>query len=146
MSGTPKRESMVSRRNVLRAGAVGAAAFGLSAGRLILEPSLAQKGFNSPNGLFGAASMAWADSLYDEVYPTSPLILNPFSDPLRVPKALRPVPKSVWSSWAHKPSKNAQSVTPGGQPVGTHQIWLTDIAGVPTTFMQPTALEPIVYK
>src|SRR3954454_2546366 len=114
MSGNAKRESMVSRRTVLRAGAVGAAAFGLSAGRLVLEPSLAQKGFNSPNGLFGAASMAWADSLYDEVYPTSPLILNPFTDPLPVPKALRPVPKSDWTNWAHKPSKGAQSVNPSG--------------------------------
>jgi len=146
MSENVKRETMVSRRNVLRAGAVGAAAFGLGAGRLILEPSLAQKGFNSPNGVFGAATMAWADSLYDEKYPTSPLILNPFSDPLPVPKALRPVPKSVWSNWAHKPSKSAQNVSPSGQPVGTHQIWPTDIAGLPNTLHQPTATEPIVYK
>jgi FtsP/CotA-like multicopper oxidase with cupredoxin domain len=146
MSDKAKRESMVSRRNVLRAGAVGAAAFGLSAGRLILEPSLAQKGFNSPNGLFGAASMAWADSLYDEVYPTSPLILNPFTDPLPVPQALRPVPPSVWKNWPRPPGKNVQSVNPLGQPVGSHQIWPTDIASLPNTLPQPTANEPIVYK
>ncbi len=30
--------------------------------------------------------------LYDEVFPTSPLILNPFSDALTVPQALRPEP------------------------------------------------------
>ncbi|HKG51855.1 MAG TPA: multicopper oxidase domain-containing protein [Actinomycetales bacterium] len=146
MSDKSRRESMVSRRNVLRAGAAGAAAFGLGAGRLMLEPALSQRGFASPNGVFGAASMAWADALYTEVFPTSPLILNPFSDPLPVPKALRPVPKSVWSNWPHPPNKNVQSVDPAGNPVGTHQIWPTDIAGLPNTLPQPTAPEPIVYK
>jgi TAT (twin-arginine translocation) pathway signal sequence. len=52
----------VSRRNVLRAGAVGIAAVGLGAGKVIMQPSLAQRGFLSPNGVFGAASQAIAPS------------------------------------------------------------------------------------
>jgi FtsP/CotA-like multicopper oxidase with cupredoxin domain len=146
MPESSNHDQMLSRRNVLRAGAVGAAAFGLGAGRLLLEPSLAQRGLASGDGLLGAASMAWADSLYDEVFPTSPLILNPFSDPLPVPKALKPVPKSVWSSWRNPPSKDHHSFDPSGNPVGSHQLWPTDIAGLPNTLPQKTAMDPIVYK
>src|SRR5947208_2027951 len=83
--GTDERGGL-SRRNVLRISAAGAAAFGLGAGRLLLEPSLAQRGLASANGVFGAASIAWADLLYTEVFPTSPLILEPFKDALNVPK------------------------------------------------------------
>ena len=81
----------VSRRNVLRAGAVGIAAVGLGAGKVLMQPSLKGRGFLGPNGVFGAASQAVADSLYDEDYPTSPLILSPFSDPLPIPRAARPL-------------------------------------------------------
>jgi FtsP/CotA-like multicopper oxidase with cupredoxin domain len=146
MSESSNRDQLVSRRNVLRAGAVGAAAFGLGAGRLLLQPSLAQRGFASGDGLLGAASVAWADSLYTEVFPVSPLILSPFTDPLRVPRALAPVSKSVWKNWPNPPSKNRQSIDPSGNAVGKHQVWPTDIAGLPNTLPQPTATEPIVYK
>ena len=148
MSDMAKRDSMVSRRNVLRAGAVGAAAFGLGAGRLVLGPSLAQRGFASPDGVFGATSTAFADALYTEAFPTSPLILKPFNDPLPVPTALRPVPKSVWSNWPNPPGpgKGQQSTDPSGVGHGQHQVWPTDIAGLPDTLPQPTAPELIVYK
>ena len=53
-------------------------------------PDLRRRGLSSANGLFDAASIAWADSLYIEAFPTSPLILNPFNDELLVPKAMRP--------------------------------------------------------
>ena len=56
----------VSRRNVLRAGAVGVAAVGLGAGKVLMQPSLQQRGFLTPDGVFGAASQALADSLYIE--------------------------------------------------------------------------------
>src|ERR687885_164616 len=89
----------VSRRNVLRIGAAAGAAFGLGAGKLFVEPSLANRGLLSSNGVFGATSIALADALYTEVFPTSPLILSPFNDPLPVPQAARPVPKYEWSAW-----------------------------------------------
>src|SRR4051812_17863267 len=85
-------QSLVSRRNVLRFGAAGAAAFGLGTGSLALEPSLARRGLLSRNGVFGAASIAFSDAIYTEAFPTSPLILSPFSDPLPIPPALKPVP------------------------------------------------------
>src|SRR3954452_23574768 len=89
----------MSRRNVLRVGAVGAAAFGLGAGKLVLEPNLAQRGLLSKDGVFGDTSTAVADSLSTEAFPPSPLTLKPFSDPLLIPQAERPVDPSVWKSW-----------------------------------------------
>jgi FtsP/CotA-like multicopper oxidase with cupredoxin domain len=118
---------------VLRLGAAGAAAFGLGAGRLVLEPSLAQRGLASPNGLIGAASMAWADALYTEVFPTSPLILSPFSDALPIPRAATPVDRSVYSSWAQPPGPGIGQQNSIGNE--RHQIWPSQI-GYP---------DPIVY-
>ena len=124
----------VSRRNVLRAGAVGFAAVGLGAGKVIMQPSLQRRGLLSPDGVFGAASTAIADSLYIEAFPVSPLILNPFNDPLVIPQALRPL----------SPAEVAALDPPPGPGVGqqnsfgneTHQIW-PDAIGFP---------DPIVYK
>jgi len=90
--------SGVTRRNVLRAGAVGVAAVGLGAGKVLMQPSLQRRGFLSPEGVFGAASQAAAAALYDEEFPTSPLILNPFSDPLVIP---RPSGRSARRRWRH---------------------------------------------
>jgi hypothetical protein len=66
----------------LKIGAVGAAAAAVGAGRSIVVPKLRQKGLTSSDGLFEATSMAVAESLYEEVYPTSPL--NPQSVQRRV--------------------------------------------------------------
>jgi FtsP/CotA-like multicopper oxidase with cupredoxin domain len=135
--GNPKHgdaeQHGLSRRNVLRAGAVGIAAVGVGAGKVLLQPSLEAKGFLTPNGLVGAASQAVADSLYDEDYPTSPLILNPFNDPLLIPSAARPL----------SPAQVAALDPPPGPGVGqqnsfgneTHQLW-TDAVGFP---------DPLVY-
>src|SRR5215217_1666455 len=134
MSDAPAQDGLVSRRNVLRFSAAGAAAFGLGAGRLVLEPALARKGLNSPEGVFGATSMAFADSLYTEEFPTSPLILSPFSDELPIPKAMRPTPKSEFTSWAKPPGPGVGQQNSLGTE--QHQIW-PDKIGYP---------DPIVYK
>ncbi len=127
-------EAGVSRRTILRIGAAGTAALGLTAGRLLVAPSLSQRGLLSPDGVFGAASIAWADALYQEAFPTSALILSPFSDALPIPKALAPVPQSVYSSWANPPGPgNGQQNSLGNE---RHQIW-------PSTIGSP---DPIVYK
>src|SRR5690348_6855495 len=126
--------SGVSRRNILRAGAVGAAAVGLGAGKVLMAPTLQMRGLASPDGVFGAASMAFGDALYIEAFPTSPLILNPFTDPLLIPPAAKPL----------TPAEVAALPLPPGPGVGqqnslrneTHQIW-PDAIGFP---------DPIVYK
>jgi len=86
------------------------------------RPFLAQKGLLSADGAFAATSTALRDQLfYIEKFPTSPLILSPFSDLLLVPKALRPVPKLVFSAW-----KNPPGPGPGQQNSlrnERHQIW-----------------------
>ncbi|MFL6114574.1 MAG: multicopper oxidase domain-containing protein, partial [Catenulispora sp.] len=130
----PDDRSGISRRNVLRAGAVGAAAVGLGAGKVLMQPSLQKRGLLSTDGVFQSASIALADSLYDEVFPTSPLILTPFTDALPILQAAKPL----------TPAEVAALPLPPGPGVGqqnsfrneTHQIW-PDAIGYP---------DPIVYK
>jgi FtsP/CotA-like multicopper oxidase with cupredoxin domain len=71
--------------------------------------------------VFDAASIAWANAVYTEAFPTSPLILSPFSDELPVPRALAPIAKSEWSNWAQPPGPGlGQQSSLGNQQ---HQIW-----------------------
>ena len=80
------------------------------------------------------ADRARRPAVYIEVFPTSPLILLPFTDALPIPKALAPVPASTYSAWPHPPGPG-----PGQQNSlrnERHQIWPNQI-GFP---------DPIVYK
>ncbi|HVC74412.1 MAG TPA: multicopper oxidase domain-containing protein [Mycobacteriales bacterium] len=126
--------SGVTRRNVLRAGAVGIAAVGLGAGKVLMQPSLQQRGLLSPDGVFGAASTAIADSLYIEAFPVSPLILNPFTDALVIPQALRPLSRAEVAALDPPPGPGVGQQNSFGNE--THQIW-PDAIGFP---------DPIVYK
>ena len=125
----------VTRRVVLRLGAVGAAGAAVTAAGGLGAPYLAQKGLLSADGAFAATATALGDLLfYVEEYPTSPLILFPFTDPLPVPRALAPVPASTVSAWPLPPGPG-----PGQQNSlrnEQHQIW-PDQIGFP---------DPIVYK
>jgi hypothetical protein len=113
---------------------VGIAALGAGAGKVLLTPSLGDRGLATPDGVFGAASIAFGDALYIEEFPTSPLILHPFTDPLPIPRALTPL----------TPAQVAALNPPPGPGLGqqnsfrneTHQIWV-DALGLP---------DPIVYK
>src|SRR3954468_464756 len=67
----------VTRRDMLKLSAGGAGVFALSA-----------SGFAVPRG-FGSGG-GGGGSLYLEAFPTSPLILSPFTDELPIPKAMRP--------------------------------------------------------
>jgi FtsP/CotA-like multicopper oxidase with cupredoxin domain len=139
MSVEPDERSGFSRRTLLRAGALGATAVGLQAGASLLAPNLAGRGLWTPDGVFGAASIAWADNIYTEAFPTSPLILNPFSDPLKPKTAERPADTS---GWAVKPNKDQQnSFAPGTNNAERHQIWCED-----TTRLGGYAKAPRVYK
>src|ERR671929_1584293 len=72
---------LIRRRQLLKAGALGAGFLAAGGAGLFSAGPMAQR-------LLGAAA---ADQLYIEVFPTSPLILNPFTDPLPIPSAARPV-------------------------------------------------------
>src|SRR5215212_10205808 len=86
-----------------------------------------------PRG-FGASSRALAL----EVFPTSPLILRPFDDPLPVPSALAPIPKSVVDTWSSPPGPGNQDFVKGA-PAWNHQLWpgSGEVSGYP---------DPLVYQ
>src|SRR4051794_12827106 len=127
------RTGLLSRRTLLRAGAVGVAAAGAGFGKVMLSPGLGARGLTGPDGVFAATSIAFGDALYIEAFPTSPLILSPFTDPLLVPRAARPL----------TPAQVAALDPPPGPGIGqqnsfrneTHQLWV-DALGLP---------DPIVY-
>jgi len=125
----------VGRRTILRLGAAGGLGVALVAARGVGGPLFAQKGLLTPDGAFAQTSMALGDTLfYKEAYPTSPLILSPFTDLLTIPKALAPVPKSTFSTWEQPPGPGVGQQNSFGND--QHQIWTGKI-GYP---------DPIVYK
>lgn len=124
----------INRRQLIQLGAAAGAVAAVGATTKVVIPELQHKGLMSKDGVFDAASIAWADALYTEVFPTSPLILSPFSDALPIPKALRPEPKSTFSAWASPPGGGVGQQNSLGNE--RHQIWTSKL-GYP---------DPIVYK
>jgi FtsP/CotA-like multicopper oxidase with cupredoxin domain len=126
----------LSRRDMLKLSAGGAGMFVIGAGGLAV-----------PRGQAGGGS------LYIEAFPTSPLILNPFTDVIEPPKALQPTDPAGWDSPGGMPSKDAQdcigdSKTTAyfdryGQTLGRHQLW----PGDPDfgTFKW-TSMDPVIYQ
>jgi FtsP/CotA-like multicopper oxidase with cupredoxin domain len=130
----------MARRTILRLGALGGAGLAFGAVQGVVRPSLKSQAWLSPDGAFAATSDALATVLYLELFPTSPLILSPFNDPLPRPQALRPIPRTEYSTWKTRDGK-AHPPGPGrGQQSSLfnqqHQIWPSKI-GSP---------DPIVYK
>jgi FtsP/CotA-like multicopper oxidase with cupredoxin domain len=62
-----------------------------------------------------------------EVYPTTPLILSPFTDPLPVLAPLAPVPMSEVLKWTFQPGPGVGQQDSSGN---THQLWPTQL-GLP---------------
>jgi FtsP/CotA-like multicopper oxidase with cupredoxin domain len=126
------KDSSLQRRTILRVGAgvvTGAAVIGA---RDLWVPSMARRGLLSPNGAFAATSTALGDTVFfTEVFPTSPLILSPFTDLLNVPKALRPADHSGWSDQPG-PGDGQQNSRRNER----HQKWSSDV-GSP---------DPIIYQ
>ena len=103
----------VKRRDLLKL--AGILALGSVATGLEPVSTFAAAGFAEP----GAGSLAGcADGDAKEVFPTSPLILSPFTDPLRIPLPLEPV--SV-DSFLFKPGPGYGQQDSSG--ASTHQIW-----------------------
>ena len=118
-------DDAIARRTFLKLGAAGTAAIALGTAGSIVVPELRRRGLDSPNGLFDAASIAWADSLYKEAFPTSPLILSPFTDPLTVLRALAPTQYSDYSSWGSPPGPGLGQQNSYGNE--THQKWSNSV-------------------
>src|SRR4051794_32284648 len=77
---------------LLKVGAAGGLGAGLAGVSGASAPWLAQKGLLSHDGAFAATSTIVGDLLfYTVAFPTSRLILSPFTDQLPTPKVLRPV-------------------------------------------------------
>jgi FtsP/CotA-like multicopper oxidase with cupredoxin domain len=112
----------VARRTILRVGAVGGAGVALAATKVLGGPFLAQQGLLGADAAFAATSVALGGALYIENFPTSPLILTPFVDPLVVPKAMRPVPASALNP-PPGPGPGQQNSLRNQQ----HQIWTSNI-------------------
>ena len=135
------RSDGVSRRTVLRIGAAGGAGVALAVAQGLGRPYLASRGLMSPSGVFAAAAETITNALYLEDFPTSPLIVSPFNDPLPVPKALAPVPQSEFKNWSQPPGPGrGQQSSLGNQQ---HQLWPGRTPEIPTLNSYP---DPIVYK
>jgi FtsP/CotA-like multicopper oxidase with cupredoxin domain len=134
VEGDEVTDTAVPRRAFLKLGVVGGAAVALGGAGSLIVPDLRRRGLMSADGVFDAASIAWSASLYKEVFPTSPLILSPFSDELPIPKALAPIDRNDYSSWAKPPGGgDGQQNSLSNE---RHQIWPSKI-GYP---------DPLVYK
>ena len=103
----------VKRRDVLRLAGI----LVLGSAATELEPVGALASAGSP--VTGAAAVAGcADGDTKEVFPTSPQILSPFTDPLPIPLPLRPVDLD---SFLFKPGPGIGQQDSSG--TSTHQIW-----------------------
>src|SRR3954447_14761728 len=98
----------LTRRDMLKLSVGGAGMFALTASGLAVPRGLAKGGSSG--------------KIYLEAFPTSPLILSPFNDPLPVPKALRPVPKSDVDAWSSPPGPDNQDFVHGTTSF-KHQLW-----------------------
>jgi FtsP/CotA-like multicopper oxidase with cupredoxin domain len=69
-----------------------------------------------------------------EAFPVSPLILNPFTDPLPVPQVARPIDPAVVATWVNQPGPG-----PGQQDSDgvTHQIYPGQVGSVAENMPQP---------
>ena len=120
------QKSRVARREFLRLGAIGGAAVAAGAVASTWMPDLRKRGLLSAEGVFDAGSIAWADVLYVEDFPTSPLILSPFTDPLPIPKALAPEKYVDWTNWSDAPGPGDGQQSSCGE---RHQRWCGDGRG-----------------
>src|SRR3954471_18821016 len=123
MSDSSADQVGLSRRTMLRLGAVGGVGVGVTAAGAFGRPCLSQKGMLSPDGAFGATSTALGDLLfYTEVFPISPLILDPFSDELPIPAAAKPVAASEYTNWARPPGPGLGQQNSVGNKDGQHGL------------------------
>jgi FtsP/CotA-like multicopper oxidase with cupredoxin domain len=118
----------LTRRDMLKLSAGGAGAFLLTSSGFAVSSGLGKGGGGG--------------SVYLEAFPTSPLILSPFNDPLTVPQALRPTPKAVVDTWKSPPGQDNQDFVKNAT-ANKHQLW----PGQGVTASYPwTTTTPDVYQ
>jgi FtsP/CotA-like multicopper oxidase with cupredoxin domain len=86
----------------------------------------------------GSVNLACAGTGVIEAFPTTPLILNPFTDPLVIPTPLAPVAKSVVNKWSTRPGPGIGQQDSDG---GTHQMWPSSI-----TYNGKALPDPLIYQ
>jgi FtsP/CotA-like multicopper oxidase with cupredoxin domain len=72
-----------------------------------------------------------------EAWPVSPLLLQPFTDPLPIPRALAPVPAAEVATWRNQPGPEAGRQDSYGS---THQIWPNQL-GYPSPLIYQIKLQ-----
>jgi FtsP/CotA-like multicopper oxidase with cupredoxin domain len=117
----------LSRRDMLKLSAGGAGMFVVGAGGLAV-----------PRGLAGGGG---SGKLYIEAFPTSPLILNPFTEEIKPPTALPAADPATWDSTGGGPDREKQDalaytgqktgreadyLAKYKQTLGRHQLWPGD--------------------
>ena len=135
MSETTTERELFPRRTLLKVGAAGTAAVALGTTGSLIVPELRRRGLLSADGLFDAASIAWANVIYKEVYPTSPLIVTPVPGrAARAEGAGASADRRTTAAGGSRPGPGYdQQNSMGNQG---HQIWPSQV-GYP---------DPIVYK
>src|SRR3954454_14483948 len=118
----------LTRREMLRLSAGGAGVFMLTASGLAVSSAI--------------SASSGGGKLYLEAFSTSPLILTPFDEPLPIPTAMAPVPKTVVDRWESPPAPDNQDFVKGGKP-HTHQLWpgTAPVAGFPLPIVYQIKLE-----
>jgi FtsP/CotA-like multicopper oxidase with cupredoxin domain len=71
----------------------------------------------------------------NEAFPVSPLILQPYTDPLPIPQALAKVPADVLATWVHQPGPGIGQQDVDG---GTHQLYPGQVGSVVENYPQPS--------
>jgi len=124
----PPQEGL-SRRDLLKIAAASGAAAATAA--IASAPAAAQAKDPVPGAVCTGLTA-------NEAFPVSPLILQPFTDPLPIPQALAPVPAAELATWANQPGPGV-----GKQDVygGTHQLYPGQVGSVAENMPQP-----IVYQ
>jgi FtsP/CotA-like multicopper oxidase with cupredoxin domain len=117
---TRRNPLQLNRRDLLK---LGSGALAGSAAALRPRPALGQHG-NWP--ILDNANYACAGQGYTEVFPTSPFILNPFTDPLPVPAPLKPTPLSEVATWATPPDPRIHDSDGGLHQIRPAQLGLPD--------------------
>ena len=123
-------QNLFTRRELLRLSAAGAGMLALAGSGPLSE---ILTGYRLPQHRHAFAGGVNPEAIDELAVPTSPLILSPFSDPLPIPRALAPVPSSLFRNWSSQPGPGAGKQC---SYVEKHQVWTSQL-GLP---------DPIVYQ